>query len=349
MHSLTALICVLALADGAPSRTPESANNSHGATSLFAAGARWQPEEAAAAERTVAEHPDDFAARAGLLGYYKYKSAASAGARSARLSHLRWMIEHHPEAEGLDGWAAIAELDGADAWQATLADWKEAILKHPKNPRVLLNGSQWVQVQEPAAAEAMLATAIELAPFDADPVVALASLQENAHGRDEASTRAAALRALPTMEAALARGIRDEYLFSHAAKGAFAAGKLDEATLYANQVLAGSVPDTWSYGDYIQTGNSILGRVALAKGDVESAGRYLLRASDTTKGSPVLNSFGPNMQLAKDLLRAGAKDVVLRHLEQCRRFWKSDKGKLDRWAGQIRAGEMPEFGANLIY
>jgi hypothetical protein len=35
--------------------------------------------------------------------------------------------------------------------------------------------------------------------------------------------------------------------------------------------------------------------------------------------------------------------------EYRRKFWKSHPEKLDEWSRQVRAGERPEFGANLVY
>jgi hypothetical protein len=62
-----------------------------------------------------------------------------------------------------------------------------------------------------------------------------------------------------------------------------------------------------------------------------------------------MNSFGPNMSLAKDLLAKGERDAVLDYFERCRKFWLMDWGKLDEWSKDLRAGHAPDFGANLVY
>jgi hypothetical protein len=62
-----------------------------------------------------------------------------------------------------------------------------------------------------------------------------------------------------------------------------------------------------------------------------------------------MNSFGPNMSLAKDLLQKGERDVVLEHFELCRKFWKMDRGRVDQWSQDVNAGKIPDFGANLVY
>ena len=64
----------------------------------------------------------------------------------------------------------------------------------------------------------------------------------------------------------------------------------------------------------------MLGRIALAEGDVAVAKKRLLAFADS-KGSPRMNSFGPNMQLAKDLLARGEDDTVIEYFERCGKFW----------------------------
>ncbi len=74
----------------------------------------------------------------------------------------------------------------------------------------------------------------------------------------------------------------------------------------------------------------------------------MLKAGDTP-GSPQLDSFGPNMTLAKELLEKGDQQTVLQYLTLCGKFWKMDNGRLARWSETIRAGKIPDFGSNLDY
>ena len=89
-----------------------------------------------------------------------------------------------------------------------------------------------------------------------------------------------------------------------------------------------------------------MGRVSLSKGDVKQADQYLL-ASAKTPGSPQLDSFGPNMTLAKELLDKGESESVLQYLELCRKFWEGEQQGLDEWRQAIRNGKTPDSGANL--
>jgi hypothetical protein len=140
------------------------------------------------------------------------------------------------------------------------------------------------------------------------------------------------------------------YALADLAKAAFDAGDLTKATSYANELLSLAPQNRkdWNYGNAIYYGNFVLGRVALRGGDVAGAKRSLLAAAQTP-GSPQLNSFGPNVTLAKELLDKGARDTVLEYFALCRSFWKLDRGLLDQWSATVRGGGIPQFNSNLNY
>jgi len=131
---------------------------------------------------------------------------------------------------------------------------------------------------------------------------------------------------------------------------AFDTGDMTKARSYAEQLLTevGSDRSQWNYGDAVHKGNLILGRSAVREGRLAEAVTFL-RASGDTPGSGVLNSFGPNMSLAKDLLERGEVEAVLNYFESCRLFWKMGGARLDAWSKDVQAGNIPNFGANLRY
>jgi hypothetical protein len=53
------------------------------------------------------------------------------------------------------------------------------------------------------------------------------------------------------------------------------------------------------------------------------------------------------MALAKELLEKGEPEIVLEYFELCSKFWRN--GKLDQWTNEVRKGNDPDFGANLVY
>jgi hypothetical protein len=135
------------------------------------------------------------------------------------------------------------------------------------------------------------------------------------------------------------------YALSDLAKKSFDAGQIEKAEMYANRLLkeASQYRSDWNYGNAVFYGNFVLGRVALNRGDIELADQYLL-ASGKTPGSPQLDSFGPNMTLAKDLLAKGESDSVLQYLDLCKNFWEGERQQLDAWRNAIRGGKIPDFG-----
>src|SRR5262249_49180627 len=88
-------------------------------------------------------------------------------------------------------------------------------------------------------------------------------------------------------------------LLKSLAQAAFAANRLDKAQEYAEKMLNQNVSG-WNSGNNIHHGNIILGRIALRGNKVREAKERLIKAGQTP-GSPQLDSFGPNMALAKDL------------------------------------------------
>jgi len=138
------------------------------------------------------------------------------------------------------------------------------------------------------------------------------------------------------------------YKLPDLAKRAFNAGDINKSEAYSQQLLqmAPQYPKDWNYGNAIYYGNFVLGRVAVQQGNLVQAGQYLL-AAGATPGSPQLNSFGPNMSLAKELIEKGQSDVVLQYFALCKNFWKMDRGKLDEWSATVRGGGIPDLTGNL--
>jgi RNA polymerase sigma factor (sigma-70 family) len=140
------------------------------------------------------------------------------------------------------------------------------------------------------------------------------------------------------------------YALDAAAKESFVAGKIEEARNYAQELMAltPKYKGDWNYGNAIQDANLVFGRIAVREGNIEAAKKYLI-AAGKSPGSPQMDSFGPNMTLAKDLLEKGERDTVVQYFMLCRKFWKMDRGKLDKWIAEVMDGKTPDFGANLLY
>ena len=140
------------------------------------------------------------------------------------------------------------------------------------------------------------------------------------------------------------------YALNHAAKNALRKGETEKARVLASEPdrLIPNYRNDWNYGNAVQDANQVLGLIALGAGDVVEAQKRLLASADS-QGSPQMNSFGPNMQLAQALLKKGERDVVLEYFKRCGAFWEMGEARLAEWTASVNKGEIPEFGANLMY
>ncbi len=100
--------------------------------------------------------------------------------------------------------------------------------------------------------------------------------------------------------------------------------------------------DDWNYGNSIHNSNMVLGRLSLKDGDTKKAKEYLLESAKS-KGSPQLDTFGPSLKLANELLIAGERQAVLSYLNSISTFWEMDDGCVKRWIKKIEHNETPEL------
>ena len=139
------------------------------------------------------------------------------------------------------------------------------------------------------------------------------------------------------------------------AQAALEANETALAKRHATETLQKNIDDrNDDYGNVIHNANQILGRCALREGKLADAKAYLLKAG-ATPGSPQLNSFGPQFQLARELLEKGEKETVLQYLDLVSKFWASDDeesalGKqqskehaalIEGWKREIADGKIP--------
>jgi hypothetical protein len=117
---------------------------------------------------------------------------------------------------------------------------------------------------------------------------------------------------------------------------------------FAAEELARMALPRWDTesGNVVHHLHLVMGRLALSAGDTDGAKCHLLEAGKTP-GSPQLDDYGPDMTLAQEMLEHGESAVVLQYFEQCDKFWlRREKNRLSEWSAAVRAGRMPDFGAN---
>ncbi|MBZ5610051.1 MAG: hypothetical protein LAP38_17450 [Acidobacteriia bacterium] len=300
-------------------------------------------------ENKVAQHPEDRQSQKllgqnyaafilGITALGTYNTVEGVDASKAASS----FAQHSREMLSTSSLAGVVAEGGHALWDFSFQVQGYEVLKQARD-RVQYSDARTLGVQA-------LDRAILLEPKNAAwrsyriPILALRSNSRTTMPVDTADAYTQIKQDL-----AVLTGASRYNLLASVAKQAVKAGALDNAASYAQELLqSANDPKNCNYGNAIFFGNMVLGQVALRRGDKDQARSHLLAAGKTS-GSPQLNSFGPNMSLAKDLLEAGDRQAVLEFFELCRSFWKMDRGRLQDWANQINAGSTPDFGANLAY
>lgn len=332
-----------------------AAEKTRDAYRLAIKGGKLSSEEAQQLEEKLQKNPDDLSARTMLLGYYGRKAFESNEARTKRQKHILWIIQNHPDARiaGLPDSGLNPVLDGQVYYEAKNLWLKQADI-HNKNTAILGNAANFFLIYDRDVAEDLLKKAKDLEPKNPEWSERLGHLYALGMSRKSGESRKEeASKALEQFENALSltpEGEKRFYMLSDLAKQAFEAGDTDKASEYAAELLnkAPQYRSDWNYGNAVHYGNLILGRIALEYGQLEKAKKYLLEAGKTP-GSPQLNSFGPNMTLARELLEKGESDIVITYFQLCGKFWKMGTERLKNWTSIVKGGGIPDFAANLSY
>jgi len=326
------------------------------ATKVAREGNKLSEEEVKDLEDRLEANPDDLASRTKLLGYYFRTQFKSSYARKVRQKHIMWIIENRPEAEiaGLPYASLNPILDGL-AYHKAKKLWLKQVETQEKNTAILGNAANFFIIHDRDISESLLNKAQVLEPDNPEWSERLGELYllDMHTAKSIRAKKNAAKKALKQFQHSLTLTVDETHRFyrlADVAEAAFEAGETEKARTYATELLdkAATHRNDWNYGNAIHHGNLILGRIALKSGDLEKAKECLIKAGNTP-GSPQLNSFGPNMTLAKELLEKGEREVVIKYFQLCANFWKGGRDRLKNWTSTVKGGGIPDFGANLDY
>jgi len=333
----------------------------HLAFVYFGRGTQLSKLDADKLEQDLKSDPNSFADRIELLAFYSFKITGD-GLTSEELAnrreHILWVIAHQPASTFAADDAAAFDPDGHDpeGLQQGKKLWLQQVQTRPTDTRILYNaGRFFAWVDDWPQSEDLMERAYAITPTNHAIASFLAELYWRAarHSSTSQQVTAMAAKSLKVFEQAL-RDTHDsrERLndLPDAAQAAFEAGDYERAAAYSKDAL--SLAEQPEYADNnadaIHYGNIVLGRIALRQGNVPAASAYLLKAAKIS-GNPHLDTFGPNMILAKELLETGERKSVLEYFDLCGKFWAHDDKKLDQWRAAVTAGTDPNFAANLRY
>jgi len=329
-----------------------SDNNRHSEKRRFLSA-----EQARKLEQTLLKKPDDFEARTQLLIYYMLEAFHSEEAHKSHLRHILWVIQHHPDAD-LAGtpFVQLHREQDEEAIREVKLLWIQQAANHPDNASVLGNAAKFfihaVSEDWPKARD-WLHIAELLDPDNPEwPEQSGLLFEFERRQLQGLQRKVAAQHALQHYERAYSLTADEEgrlLLLDNLARNALVAEEFTKAGEYAAKLLEGAAlckdgGHTWNYGNVLHWGHITLGKLAFRQDDKQTAILHLQEAGNTP-GSPQLNSFGPDMSLARELLEQGEKEAVLAYLKACSKFWQSGGDRLAAWVSAIRQNRTPDFGS----
>ena len=343
---------------GAPSgesskENPEGSSGKKSVRDAIVASRNLTLEQVASLEEKLANDPNDVAVRTQLLAYYGgVRSFRNQSAKESKREHALWFIRNSPESEilGMPP-SQINHVLDRDGYAEAKEAWMSQIDREPENATLLGHAADFFMFGDRRTSIKLLQRAHSLDPSNPEWPSKLGQIFSFGVREPGGGDLEIAQKSLENYERAyeLSDDSGRDSLLEQLAKAAFSADRMDQARKYAELMLQNR-EEGWNYGNRVHHGNLVLGRIALREGKIEEAKSRLI-AAGRTPGSPQLNSFGPNMALAKALLEIGEQEVVLKYFELCAKFWNSDraKDKLDKWGVLAAAGRIPDFRANLDY
>ena len=316
-------------------------------------GMNLSVEDAQQLEETLKHKPENLSIRAQLLGYYWSRHQQSEWINGIREREVLWLVEHHPETQlaGLP-YAQFNANSNPLAYEEVAKLWKQQVAIHTNETAVLRNAANYFLLSDRPLAKDLFEKCVVVDPSNPQWHSMLGALYSaDFTGKNSPEARIAAAAALDQYERAHALTANEykSHFLEDMTRCAFAADETNKAKMYAEQSLQAAQlgKEDWNRGNEIFLGNMVLGRLALKAGDIEQAKHYLIEAGKTP-GSPQLDSTGPNMTLAKELLEKGQTEVVLEYFDLCGKFWRYQP-RLSDWTAAVKQGAIPDFGANLDY
>ena len=312
-------------------------------------GTKFSFSEVNAIENKLKSNPDDIMSRIRLLGFYWQRQWKSDTARRAANRHRIWIITHkpaHPTAGSV--YVRIDALLDKDEYVTAKKKWLKQIDKHRKNTTVLGNAANFFLLHDQILAETLLKKARSLEMENPEWLTRMGELYELEYIHRRGKERKNLARKCLMVREEAIKLIKNErkkfYMLNGLANAAFEAEQLKSADAYATELLqkAKTYKGDWNYGNAIHHGNIVLGKIALVSNQIEKAKGYLIKAGKTP-GSPQLDTFGPDMTLAKELLEKEEGRTVIEYLTLCKKFWEMDNGRLLKWITLIRDGKIPNF------
>jgi tetratricopeptide (TPR) repeat protein len=299
--------------------------------------------EAKLLEDELVLNPESVDARIKLMAFYFQRSIGNDAIHRRLCQHVFWMIEHHPDHDVFEDPVSRPSFRpwGDELFGVGARLWTEQLQKQPGNPKLASNASYYFYYLDWDRAIELLETALRLDPENRELMEKLAFTYELASPKDVEAPRMA--KAFQLREELLVDVDPERRIDALAdfAKVAYEVGELDKCEQAAMNVIDSCANDREGAPN-LHAAYQLLGQVQSRKGKVDDA-VVSLRQSGKVKCCPTLCSFGPEFDLARELLDLGKRTAVIGYLEDCSSFWESGQSELLYWWLQIKLGGSPRL------
>jgi len=318
-------------------------------------------------EAKLLKEPHDIETRSRLLRYYGDVKETPAIVRS-RTSHRVWFVRNRPDVDEVSffSWFGFYNSSRSPEYDAIRKEWLDQLASNKTNKRIRLNAVTFIGNVEPEVAERILRDGIELDKnsfeFQTELVDHLAD--KYIESRKKTGTNADQIRPILTLARSALSLLKQErsaerdearrHMLSVVSPLAVEAGDHQFAEELSRELVLdfGNDIDTPNFQSATHLGNTVLGRVSLARGDNAKAGEYLLISIK----APLRHKTGYfnnlDMSLARELFRKGEKKAVEEFLTLCLELnsFTEDPELLDdeiaaikKWQVQMDTGIEPSF------
>ncbi len=306
-------------------------------TSLQMQGLNMNPREVNRTIEDLKKRPTSFKDHVLLAAYYGDKQQNNTN------KYALWLIKHYPAAP------IFHDPEFVPPSHAQEALWNKQLLKYPRNIKVMANAASCLQLNDASRSIAIYKKLMQLQPSNHKwPLDIARIIQYNVNPESGPSVANAnvAKHALKyaQMSFNLAKSNEDKLdVIDQLMMDAYYSQNYPLANEYA--LMVNKYIPSWdpiSHNDVIYHSYMMQGLVALRNKNISAADHFLLKSGQTS-GSAPLDSFGPNMMLAEQLLRNGQKAVVLQFLKECSTFWNAGPNPLQHWITEVKQGKQPDF------
>ena len=314
----------------------------------LARGLSLTPANARLLQSEISTQPEDARKMVRLLGYYSSAKELTPEEFDFFLENLSWCISTMPSAEFLFVSHRGIHIDGPDHAYATIAEtWIAAADCNPEDPRVALNAANFFSFYYPQISLRMLVRSVDQGAEVPGYLRFLCETCLRVLKRDRDRAQSVEDIVMWLCDSAILSVVRVE-LWLPLAELMFEFGELERAKQYLEFLLDPNEVKEKSQrlNDDRRSAHLLRGRIAIAEGDVRLAREELLRATDV-RDTPHLKKLGPSMDLARELLRVGERQIVIDYIRRWRGRWKCiGDFLLTRWEDEIRRGIDTDFSTD---